>query len=495
MVSAIVRVMYGERIEQAFAAVEAAVALVAELPVELMCGSELLDVQDRQERVRRLLSGTERAALARLNGRGTAEFGGGALGLILADRLRIDPREAGRRIHEAAELADRTSETGQPLPPLLPNTARAERHGLIGAGHVQVIREFLRDLPAAVPLERRAEAEERLAHYATYLRPDQVKECANRLSVQLNPDDAFTEQDRARKRYVNLKAQDVDKMRAGSFRVTPEVAAYLEVIFAKLAAPGMCNPDDAVPTVDGVPDPDAASRDARTPGQRRHDALATICRDALASGRLGSHRGLPVTVIATTTVQELQDYAAAAGAVPRPSAATTCDTGAAAGVPAGSVSTGFATTGGGSLLPIRDLVRMAGRALPYLCVFDDHTGKPLYLGRAKRLASAEQRLALHAADRGCTHPGCPAPGYVCEAHHVDDWANGGATDIGNLTFVCRTHHSIIGVDSRKWRTSKSRGGRTQWIPPHHVDPSGMPRTNSYHRSEEPIAGAGDAQPP
>ena len=51
-----------------------------------------------------------------------------------------------------------------------------------------------------------------------------------------------------------------------------------------------------------------------------------------------------------------------------------------------------ARTGGGSALPMRDLIRMAADAIHYLAVFDDHTGRPLYLGRTKRVATADQRI-------------------------------------------------------------------------------------------------------
>lgn len=35
--------------------------------------------------------------------------------------------------------------------------------------------------------------------------------------------------------------------------------------------------------------------------------------------------------------------------------------------------------------------------------------------------------------RGCTHPGCHVPGYLCEAHHITEWAHDGPTDIDNPT--------------------------------------------------------------
>jgi hypothetical protein len=153
----------------------------------------------------------------------------------------------------------------------------------------------------------------------------------------------------------------------------------------------MCLPDDRE-QIDSGPDPTPeeppARRDTRTPGQRNHDALAALARSALASGELGQHHGLPTTVIVSTTLQELQSGA------------------------------GHAVTAGGSLLPMADVIRLAAHAYHYLAVFDQHTSEPLYLGRTKRLASRGQRIMLLSTHRGCTKPGCTAPGYDCQVHHA-----------------------------------------------------------------------------
>ena len=54
---------------------------------------------------------------------------GGKLAPALADRLRISRAEASRRIHEAADLGERRALNGEPLPPVLPATAEAQRNG------------------------------------------------------------------------------------------------------------------------------------------------------------------------------------------------------------------------------------------------------------------------------------------------------------------------------------------------------------------------------
>ena len=168
----------------------------------------------------------------------------------------------------------------------------------------------------------------------------------------------------------------------------------------------------------------------------------------LASGELGKHRGLPVTVIVSTTLRELQSAA------------------------------GQAVTAGGTLVPMSDVIRMAAHSYHYLAIFND-AGRPLYLGRSKRLASADQRIVLHAKDRGCSHPGCTVPGFFCEVHHVDEWANGGRIDIDDLTLACGPHHELL---DKGWRTRKPHDGRTEWIPPPNLD-TGQARTNDYHHPD------------
>ena len=103
--------------------------------------------------------------------------------------------------------------------------------------------------------------------------------------------------------------------------ITPELRATLEAVLAKLAAPGMCNPDDDTPCVDGAPSQEAI--DARhplgSPAQpRRPEAALRACWPA---GELGQHNGLPASIIVTTTLAELE---AAAGTRRSPAGAPSC---------------------------------------------------------------------------------------------------------------------------------------------------------------------------
>jgi hypothetical protein len=381
---------------------------------------------------------------------------GGPLRQVLADRLHITRGEAARRISDAEVLAPRTTLTGQPLPPLLAGSAAAQRAGQLNTAHIREIRRFLHQLPGWVDEPTRAAAEADLAQLGTQLRPDELRAAATAMADAINPDGNFSDEYRARARGLSIGAQGQDGMSYLSGYLTPEARAGLEAVLSKWAAPGMCDPADQTPVVDDSPTPDRISQDHRSQSQRNHDALSAACRSVLASGQLGNHHGLPVSIVVRTSLQDLQAAA------------------------------GKATTGAGAWLPISDVIRMAAHAHHYLAIFDDHTQQPLYLGATKRIATPAQRLVLHVSDRGCTHPGCTVPGYLCEVHHVEEWAASWRTDIDNLTFACGPHHRLL---EHGWRTRKLFDGTTQWLPPPHApasgrDPQGgQPRTNNYHHPQ------------
>ena len=289
---------------------------------------------------------------------------GGPLPQALADRLRITRGEARRRVAEAADLGPRRALTGEVLPPLLTATAVAQRDGSVDPAHVTVIRRFFNQLPGSVDLDTRACAEAQLAELATQVRPDDLAKVAERLAGYLNPDGTYTDEDRARRRGLTLGNQDIDGMSRISGWLTPEARATIEAILAKTATPGMCNPEDDTPVVDGPADEEAQRRDTRSSAQRNHDGLNAALRAVLASGKLGQHNGLPATIIVTTTLKDLESAA------------------------------GTAVTGGGTRLPMSDVIRMARHAHHYLAIFDK--GQALALYHTKRLASPGQRIVLYA---------------------------------------------------------------------------------------------------
>ena len=436
-------------IADAFAALDSAVQVIGAVDWDGLPVAERLEALDRLETVRRracACAGDLALSIDRSNDPGI----GRAAPRVIADVLRISPAEARRRIRDAGQVSPRTTLTGQCLPPELPATAKAWHAGLLDIEHLRTIQKFTRDLPGDIAPAEVTKAEAFLAEKATVLRPDQLEKVADRLAVTLNPDGKFTDEYRAAQRgFQWCGPQRPDGMSIARLVATPELRATIEALLAKLGAPGMCNPADQSPTVTGEPAQDVIDRDTRTHAQRQHDGLAALLRAHLGDPKLGRHNGLPVTVIVSTTLDQLR-------------------TGA-----------GVAVTGGGSVLPMRDVIRMAAHAHHYLCVFDKHSERALYLGRSKRIATADQRLVLHAKDRGCTFPGCDMPGYLCEVHHCDEWAEGGHTNIDTLTFGCGQHHALVGPGG--WKTRKRPDGTTEWIPPPHLPLPGG--TNDYHHPE------------
>lgn len=429
-------------------ALDAAVAALGELDFDTYHPAVRLRALQHLEAAARRQTVSGHDIIAGLAGEDRADIGG-PVHKVVADWLRVSCAEARRRLRDAQQLAPRTTLTGQPLPPELPATAEVWRDGQLDAAHLRVIQTFIGELPEATAPDIVERSERFLAEQATQLRPDQLDKVAQRLAITINPDGKFFDADRARQRGFSWGPQRRDGMSIGKLVASPELRADLDAWFARFAAPGMCNPDDCTPRVAGEPDADAAAHDPRSHPQRQHDALAALVRGQLGDPKLGTHHGLPVTVIVSTTLAEL------------------------------SAGAGHAVTAGGTLLPMRDLIRMAAHAYHFLAVFDEHDSRPLYLGRSKRIASPDQRVVLHARDRGCTRPGCDVPGYWSEVHHVDSWAHGGKTDVNNLTLACKPDN---GIAEEGWQTRKLSNGDTEWIPPAHLD-HGQPRTNGYHHPE------------
>ncbi|MGV0908039.1 DUF222 domain-containing protein, partial [Mycobacterium novum] len=72
--------------------------------------------------------------------------------------------------------------------------------------------------------------------------------------------------------------------------------------------------------------------DRRSAAQRNHDALAAMATNLLASAELGSHHGLPATIVVSLSLAELEAAA------------------------------GKATTAGGTWLPLHDVIALASHA-------------------------------------------------------------------------------------------------------------------------------------
>jgi hypothetical protein len=263
---------------------EAAFDQVAGLSLDALSHTELLALLHRREVLARRHAAGEHQLIGRLVAEADPKaLGGKNLADLLSTAMRISTKDAKGRIAQASLLGPRTAMTGEPLAPELPNVAAAQARGDIGAEHVRRIEKFFHELPARIDYATREAAEAHLARIAAGLGPEQFRQAADRLALLLNQDGELPDEaDRARRRYFTLEKQDVDGLTRAHGLLDPEARATLEPILAKLGAPGMCNPDDEHPCVDGEPSEDAVHGDMRSPGQRNHDALKAMGRAVLA---------------------------------------------------------------------------------------------------------------------------------------------------------------------------------------------------------------------
>ncbi|UQE73746.1 HNH endonuclease [Gordonia sp. PP30] len=430
------------------AVIDAAEESLAGAPLAALSEDGLLALLESREETRRKSVVADAALLVEISDRGAYQRAGyTTLHQLLAHGLRIGEAESRRRRVTAASVGRFTAMAGERLAPKYPATAAAVTDGAIGDGHVWAIDEVMDKIPASVDPEQRARAEELLAAAARTLNPAGVTIVGNRILAHLDPDGTLADdKDRQRQAKFRLSAQDRQLMSAVQARLTPQLRAEFEVMFTRWAAPGMNNPDDPdsphgaadQPGLDPAVLAAAAERDTRLLGRRQHDALLALLAWANAQSVHAKPESLRNQIVVTVTDEDL-----ARGA-------------------------GVAWTATGTRMPVSDLVRMAADAVPYLAVFAKATGQPLYLGRAHRLASRAQRLALFARDRGCTAPGCTRPFTQTQAHHMPDWQDGGPTDIDHLGGACGKHNRWNGKNPGEWEstvlTDGPDKGRVGWRP-------------------------------
>ncbi|GIG54601.1 HNH endonuclease [Demequina activiva] len=183
---------------------------------------------------------------------------------------------------------------------------------------------------------------------------------------------------------------------------------------------------------------DTGTQDLRTVGQMRVDALHDLARHALGCTAM-QRSGVRTSVVVRMSLADLMrgDGLGRIDGIDQP-------------------------------VSVREVRRLAGDAgiIPEVLAGD---GTALDLGRAVRLFTPAQRLALLERDGGCAK--CHAPPEHCEAHHLRWWEHGGGTDLANGVMLCtRCHHD---VHRQGWEIEATATSVT-FIPPPHLDPGRAP---------------------
>jgi hypothetical protein len=160
---------------------------------------------------------------------------------------------------------------------------------------------------------------------------------------------------------------------------------------------------------------DRPEGDLRSRAQQQGDALVQLCDNALASGNLPILRTVKPHVIVKVGIDDLVDPA---------------------------TGPGVAELGFGATISAARARMLACDGTVTRIVFGPD-GRPLDLGRSKRVVPPHLRRAVELRDGHCVFAGCHAPAYWCDVHHLVHWADGGDTSEDNSGLLCERHHTKV----------------------------------------------------
>jgi hypothetical protein len=409
------------------AQVDAAVTACVDRPAWTLGDGELVAGLDAVHAAEQRLAAVKLALVREIDGRGLATAAGASsTGAWLRERLRMGVTFA-RRLIELAGSLDRG--------PVIVRDALVD--GSITVEQAQIIAQAVANISPSAGEQVAEKAAQVLLDWAGQFEPVVLRRLGERVLTHVAPDLAehaelqalIAAEARAQvRRHVTLSDQPDGQVRlTGS--LDAESAAVLRAAIDPLSAP-------------------AGDGDDRTPGQRRADALAEVCRLALRCGELPDSGGDRPQLVVTVGYD----------------------------VVASRLGTGVLDTGQ-RLTPaaVRRLACDAG-ILPAVL---GAAGQVLDVGRQRRLITGPLRRALVLRDGGCCFPGCDRPARWCDAHHIRPWSDGGATSLDNSVLLCGHHHRVI--HTGEWAVRLAADGMPVFIPPVWLAPEQRPRRNHYHR--------------
>jgi len=361
---------------------------------------------------------------------------------FLAELWQISPAEAARLCDVGVAVRPRLALDGSVLPARFPAVGAAVENLVLGVEAAAVI---IRELDQAAPYcsaESRAAGEQLLVEHAPGLTVRQVQGLARQVRDRLDEDGAEP-RDVVRRQRRSLKLiPQPDGMVRLVWDMPPETAGLVRAGIDALVGEQLRAARDRVPS--SLADTGVADMDDRTMPQRRADAAEELLRHAISCDRPGGDRPV-VTMVVRMNLDQLLDGLDGLGGA------------RIDGVDAGiSATTARLLAADANIIPT-----VLGGA-----------GEVLDLGRARRLFSPAQRLALAEQYGGCAFPGCGHPPSYTEAHHLRWWSRGGPTDLNNGIPLCSFHHHRIHDDG--WEIDV-RDHIPYFIPPPWCDPDQVPR--------------------
>ena len=279
---------------------------------------------------------------------------------------------------------------------------------------------------------------------------------------------AEQKEDRRRHETRSLRTWvDDDGMVVVQGRLTPEVGAVL-----RRALEAACDQARGKGTAAGEVEEgmEAAGELAPTFAQRQADAIGMVAECALAGdldrGTAGDRYQVVVHVDAGALAGQQDVPAGTSESAAFDTEPTKDAQYVAAGTPAPARAS--AAEGGQTVLEEAGGIHVSAETARRLAcdaatVKMQHGpgGEILDVGRRTRTISPALRRALAARDRQCRFPGCQ--NRRCDAHHVQHWADGGATALDNLVLLCRRHHRVIHEGG--FRITLDATGKVQFVRP------------------------------
>jgi hypothetical protein len=113
-------------------------------------------------------------------------------------------------------------------------------------------------------------------------------------------------------------------------------------------------------------------------------------------------------------------------------------------------------------------------------------GSVLDVGRRTRSTPPSIRRALDVRDRGCRFPGCGA--RFADAHHIQQWADGGETRLENLILLCPHHHRLLHEGGFRMELNAWPGGRPTFYTPRGLPVPETPAAIRLERMIEVVTG-------
>jgi hypothetical protein len=330
--------------------------------------------------------------------------GFGSAGRMISTTTGTSVGEAIRLVTVGEATAPRTLLTGQTAPARHPHVATAVNDGSIGTLAASAIIGMLDRVAPRADAEALDEMEARLVRMAPGLAPHQLHALINRGEATLDPGGIVPRETELHAERGLTIHHEASGAIAVSGRFDPESGAPIVAAVEGLVSGMLRRRDDGTSVVEA---------DDRSIRQMRADALTELCRHGLGCER--------VPVAPSTTVVVRMDLADL------------------------QAGTGFGTVDGMSQPVSASTVRrMAADAQIIPCVLGGDS-EILDWGRAKRLFTPAQKLALAERDGGCAF--CGAPPSFTAAHHVLWWSrDAGPTDVDNGVLLCTSCHYRIHDD-------------------------------------------------